>query len=215
MLFFITENMVGAMVPAIAISLEEERALGADITDEAITGVKTGLMGPLAGIGDTLNYATIWPLIQAFFIPWGQQGLWWAALAPGVIGYTLLTQEGLFLWNLGYKLGTRAAVSILQTSAVQRTISFFSVMGLFVLGGLSAGIVDVETAIRIPEGFKQFFTIQTGLLDVILPGMLSLAAIFGIYWYLKRGGSMIKATIALVIIGLVLGSLRILGVPVS
>jgi len=212
MTFFITENLVGAMIPAIVISMEEERALGAPISDEAITGVKTGLMGPFAGIGDTLNYSTIWPLLQAFFIPYGLKGYWWAALAPGVIGYTILTQEGRFLWNLGYKLGTKAALSVLQTSAVQRIISFFSVFGLFVLGGLAAGIVDVQTAILIPKG-DQFFSIQKGLLDAILPGILSLATIFGVYKYLQKGGTILKATLALLIIGLLLGSVGILGTP--
>lgn len=210
--FFITENLIGAMIPGIVISMEEERALGAQIGDSAITGVKTGLMGPLAGIGDTLNYSTIWPLLQAFFIPYGLQGHWWAALAPGLIAYLILTQEGRFMWNLGYKLGTKAAVSILQTKAVQRVITFLSVFGLFVLGGLAASIVNVQTAILLPKG-DQFFSIQKGLLDPILPGALSILAIFGVHKYLKKGGTILKATIILLVVGLVLGSLGILGTP--
>lgn len=213
MTFFITENLIGAMIPGIVISMEEERAAGAPISDDAITSVKTGLMGPFAGIGDTLNYSTIWPLLQAFFIPWGQQGLWWAALLPGVLGYLILTQEGRFMWNLGYKLGKKAALSILQTSAIERAITFLSVFGLFVLGGLAAGIVDVQTAILLPKG-DQFFSLQKGLLDAILPGLLSIGAIFGVYKYLQsKGATILKATLFLLIIGLVLGSIGVLGTP--
>jgi len=210
--FFITENLVGAIIPGIVISMEEERAMGADISDEAITGVKTGLMGPFAGIGDTLNYATFWPLLQAFFIPYCQQGYWWGALAPGIIGFTVLSLEGKFFWNLGYKLGTKAALNVLQTSAVQRVIMFFSVLGLFVMGGLSAGMVDVKTAILIPKG-DQFFSLQYELFDAILPGILSLVVIFGIYTYLKKGGNILRSTFAILIVALVLGGLGILGTP--
>ena len=54
MQFFNTEPHIGGVIPGIVLAMEEERANGAPITDEAINGVKTGLMGPFAGIGDTL-----------------------------------------------------------------------------------------------------------------------------------------------------------------
>ena len=52
--FYNSEADFGCLIPGIVLSMEEERANGADIPDEAITGLKTGLMGPLAGIGDTI-----------------------------------------------------------------------------------------------------------------------------------------------------------------
>ena len=54
MQFFNTEPHIGGVIPGIVLAMEEERANGAPITGEAINGVKTGLMGPFAGIGDTL-----------------------------------------------------------------------------------------------------------------------------------------------------------------
>ena len=67
--FFITENMIGGIIPGIVLSMEEERAKairnGMDgdevISSELINSVKSGMMGPFAGIGDTLNYSTIKP----------------------------------------------------------------------------------------------------------------------------------------------------------
>jgi len=54
MQFFNTEPHIGGCIPGIVLAMEEKRANGAPITDEAINGIKTGLMGPFAGIGDTL-----------------------------------------------------------------------------------------------------------------------------------------------------------------
>lgn len=53
MSFFNTENQFGALIPGMAASIEEERANGAPYSDEMIDSLKVGLMGPLAGIGDT------------------------------------------------------------------------------------------------------------------------------------------------------------------
>ena len=59
MQFFNTEATIGAIIPGIVLSLEEDRANGAEIPDEVIASIKTGLMGPMAGIGDTLYWGTI------------------------------------------------------------------------------------------------------------------------------------------------------------
>lgn len=212
MAFFISENLFGAIIPGIVASMEEERANGASISDDAINGLKTGLMGPIAGIGDTLNYSTFWPLLQAFFIPYGLQGHWWAAILPGLLGYLLLTQEGQFMWNLGYRMGSKAALAILQSNIVNRVLLFMSVYGLIFLGGLAARVIKIQTGIEIPIG-GQMISLQGGILDAVIPGALSLLMILGIYQFFKKGGTVIKATLLILAVGLVLGGLGILAVP--
>ena len=59
MQFFNTEATIGASSPVSCYRLEEDRANGAEIPDEVIASIKTGLMGPMAGIGDTLYWGTI------------------------------------------------------------------------------------------------------------------------------------------------------------
>ena len=59
LVFFNTEPNVGGVIHGSVIALEEQRANGAEIDDEAINSVKSGLMGPLAGIGDTISQGTI------------------------------------------------------------------------------------------------------------------------------------------------------------
>ena len=45
--------------------MEQERANGNDIDDSAISGVKVGLMGPLAGVGDPIFWGTLRPVLAA------------------------------------------------------------------------------------------------------------------------------------------------------
>ena len=46
-------------------AMEEARANGAEIDDGAINGIKVGLMGPLAGVGDPLVWGTLRPITAA------------------------------------------------------------------------------------------------------------------------------------------------------
>lgn len=218
MQFFITENMVGGIIPGIAVSMEEERAkqirAGVDpehlISGELINSVKTGMMGPFAGIGDTLNYSTIKPLMCAFFMTFAQQGHIWAPIVYDVLLYIILVSEGHFLYNLGYKLGTKSATAILKNNAIQKVITFFSILGLFVMGIMAAQNVNVSLGIMIPKATESV-SLQIMFLDAIAPGLLSIVAVFGLYAYMKKGGTILKATIILIGIAIVLGGLGILG----
>ncbi len=68
LVFFNTEPNFGNLVHGTVIAMEEQRANGAPIDDDAINSVKSGLMGPLAGIGDTLSQSTITPILLALGI---------------------------------------------------------------------------------------------------------------------------------------------------
>lgn len=147
--FFVTENMIGGIIPGIVLSMEEERAKavrnGMDgeevMGTELINSVKSGMMGPFAGIGDTLNYATIKPVLTAFFMGFAQQGYIWAPIVYDVLLYVILIGEGWFMYNMGYKLGTKSAASILQNNSIQKIITFFSVLGLCVMGVMASLLV--------------------------------------------------------------------------
>ncbi len=62
LVFFNTQPGVGGVIHGIVIAMEEERAAGLDISGDAINGIKTGLMGPMAGIGDTLQRGIVIPI---------------------------------------------------------------------------------------------------------------------------------------------------------
>lgn len=209
--YFNTEQFWGACVPGAALAMEEQKALGAPITGELIENVKVGLMGPFAGIGDTINWMTLTPLTLAFFVPYCVQGKVWAAIIPMIIIYGACLVEGLLLFPFGYKMGTRAASDILSSGLLKKFFTFSGVLGMFMIGGLSAGMVSVTSPIEfVADGRVQ--TLQS-VLDGILPGALSLLAIMFVYWFLEKKGrrSVNICMLILLVAALVLGCLGILG----
>ena len=183
----------------------------APIPVEAITGVKAGLMGPFAGIGDTIDWSTLKPLFIMLVLPLAEGG---AFLAPNIYGILLIGvtyTENFIFENNGYRMGTEAALTILEGGAINKFISCASVLGMFMMGGLSASMVSVYTTAQIPTGENTVMTIQGDILDAVAPGLLTLAAVLLVYKYLRSGHSMMKATFWLLGIGLVLGAVGIIG----
>lgn len=63
--FFNTHPYVTAPILGVTAAMEEEKANGAPIEDSTINGLKVGLMGPLAGVGDPIFWGTIRPVFAA------------------------------------------------------------------------------------------------------------------------------------------------------
>lgn len=212
--FFNTEGIWGSAIHGIVLSMEEQKALGAPITDDAISSVKVGLMGPFAGIGDTIDWSIFIPMTFMFFIPYQQSGAWW----PGFVAITIVTVVmyfvGRYLCMTGYSLGTQAALKILEGNFVKRLISFFGVLGLFMLGGLAVSYVDVSIKPVIASGVS-YISIQKDIFDAILPKLPTFLTILGVYAGLKKDRkNIIRLSFILILVGLVLGALGVLGTPV-
>ena len=63
--FFNTHPYIASPILGVTLALEEERANGAPVDDVAIQGVKVGMMGPLAGVGDPVFRFTVRPMLGA------------------------------------------------------------------------------------------------------------------------------------------------------
>ena len=212
--FFNTEGAWGAAIHGIVLSMEEQRALGAPISEDSITSVKVGLMGPFVGIGDTIDWSIFIPMTFMFFIPYQQTGAWWPGFVAIAIVIVTMYLVGRYLCLLGYRLGTQAALKILEGNFVKRLISFFGVLGLFMLGGLAVSYVDVSVKVVMASG-QGFVSIQKDILDAILPKLPTFLTVLGVYCALRKDRkNLIKLSFVLIGVGLVLGALGILGTPV-
>ena len=63
--FYNTQPFVSAPIIGVTLALEEERANGMQVEDQTIQGVKVGMMGPLAGVGDPIFWFTVRPILGA------------------------------------------------------------------------------------------------------------------------------------------------------
>lgn len=208
--FFNTESTWGAITLGIAVAMEEQKAMGQDIPDDAINSVKTGLMGPFAGIGDTINWATLLPILLGFFIPVAQSGNWIAGVAPIIIFAAITCFVGYNTYHFGYRLGENSVTQLLSSGWLNKIILGAGVLGMFMMGGLAGGFVNVSTPLVIDTG-SSVFNLQKDVLDSIIPGLLPFLTVAGVYVLLdkiKRNYSL--AVLIILVIGLILGGLGII-----
>lgn len=132
---FNTHPYVAAPIIGVTLALEEERANGADIDDAAIQGVKVGMMGPLAGIGDPVFWFTVRPIVGAIAASLAVGG---SIIAPLFFFIVWNAIRIAFLWytqEFGYKSGS-AITKDLGGGLLQTVTKGASILGMFVLGVL-------------------------------------------------------------------------------
>ncbi len=197
----------GSIIHGITISLEEQRALGHEdeITPEMIQSLKIGLMGPLAGIGDSVDQGIVATIPLAIFVPMAQQGSVLAAFIPGLIYIAWSYFWSWTLFNKGYTLGKNSVLEILHSGAIKKVIDIASIVGLFMIGCLSASYVKVSTILEFASGADGATTTVQSILDGILPNMLPFVVVMSMYLYItKRGLKFIRLMVYTMVIAVVL-----------
>lgn len=148
--FFNTHPYVASPILGVTLALEEERARGAEIDDAAIQGVKIGMMGPLAGIGDPVFWFTVRPILGALGAS--------LALSGNIMGPILF----FVLWNLirmsfqwyTQELGYRAGSEITKNMSggiLQDITKGASILGMFILAVLVQRWVSIKFAFNVSE----------------------------------------------------------------
>lgn len=148
--FFNTQPYVGAPILGVTLALEEDRANGAPVDDAAIQGVKVGMMGPLAGVGDPIFWFTVRPILGALAASFALTG---SILGPILFFVLWNVIRYAFLWytqEFGYKAGT-AITKDLSGGLLQKVTSGASILGMFVLGALVQRWVSVSFPVKVSE----------------------------------------------------------------
>ncbi len=208
--FYNSEGTLGCVIHGMVLSMEEENARDHNVPGTVVTGIKTGLMGPMAGIGDPIIWGTLKAIILGLGCTFALQGNAIGAAIPflfPLIGYFL----GMFLMRFGYRLGKDAVMQLMKSGTMNKVIVAASIMGLFMMGALSSSYVAVSTPLQFVMENANPIVIQD-ILDQILLGILPLCAIFGIYFYFTRkGANYTKVILWILVISMVCGFLGILG----
>lgn len=200
MAFFNTENQFGALIPGMIASVEEERANGVEYSDEVINGLKIGLMGPLAGVGDTITQGLVKTILLAICVEMGLKGNVWGSVIFFVVYTAYILGVGYTMFFSGYKLGKNAFSKISDTSIVRKLTDCMGVLGMIVAGCMIANYVSIQTVASFTSG-DTVIEIQA-LLDEIMPGILSVGTVFILYALIRKNVSVIKIMGALVVIGI-------------
>lgn len=150
LVFFNTHPYLASPIIGVTLALEEDKANGVEVDDEAIQGVKVGMMGPLAGVGDPVFWYTVRPILGALGAS--------MAINSNILGPILF----FILWNLiriaflwytqelGYKAGA-AISSDLSGGLLKKVTRGAAMMGMFVLGALIERWVSITFTLKVSE----------------------------------------------------------------
>ncbi|WP_207942136.1 PTS system mannose/fructose/sorbose-specific IID component [Enterococcus sp. DIV2402] len=215
LLFFNTQlTWGGGVITGLMSSMEQERARQEynneeiTMTDDLMYNTKAGLMGALAGIGDAIDSGTIQYIFIAIAVPWAQEGSAMGALFPFIAFALYQFAMGLFFAKQGFSMG-RNATSLMESAGIKTMIDLLSILGLFMMGVLAGNYITVTSSLSFDISGREF-VIQE-ILDKIVPGLLPLATVMGVYlYYTKKGLKVTQALLWLTGILIVLAAIGIL-----
>ncbi|HBK4769865.1 TPA: PTS system mannose/fructose/sorbose family transporter subunit IID [Serratia liquefaciens] len=194
--FYNTEPQLGAIVNGMVIGLEEKRANGEPIDGETINTLKVGLMGPVAGIGDSMVPGMLLPILLSIGMALAAGG---SVIGPlfYIMAFSLIVIPGSYwLFMKGYHMGS-GSVEMLVSSKSSRLREALSLLGVFVMGGVAASYVKLGTGLEFITKDGVNIHLQQ-MLDGIFPNLMPLIVVL-MTWYLmaKRGLSPVKAMLGL------------------
>ena len=154
--FFNTHPYVASPILGVTLALEEERSNGTEVDDITIQGVKVGMMGPLAGIGDPVFWFTVRPILGALGASLAINGnilgpiIFFVAWNLIRMAFTWYTQE------FGYKVGS-SITDDLSGGLLQDITRGASILGMFILGALvnrwvSVSFAPTVSSVKLSEG---------------------------------------------------------------
>ncbi|WP_425323716.1 PTS system mannose/fructose/sorbose family transporter subunit IID [Heyndrickxia oleronia] len=196
--FFNTTPHIVTMMLGVSAAMEEQNAKDKNFDPSTINNVKASLMGPLAGLGDSFFWGTLRLIATGVGTSLSLQG---SILGP-ILFLLIFNIPHLIvrylLTGFGYKMGT-GFLQRLQKSGAMGSLTFgAAVLGLMVIGGMSASMISIHVPLKIGSGEG-----ASGVQDIlnnIMPGLLPLCAFGIIYWLL---GKEVKATTILLGIAIV------------
>ena len=209
--FFNTTPHLSTLILGITAAMEEQNASDPDFETESINNVKVSLMGPLAGIGDSFIWGTLRIIATGVGVSLAAQG--------NILGPLLflllfnIPAQGLrfYLMHAGYKLGSGFLAKVQESGLMDILTYGASVLGLMVIGGMTAENVAITVPLVIGSG--ETATTLGDICNTTMPGLLPLAFTLLMYWLVSKKN--VKTTtllVALVVIGLVGSFFGILGV---
>lgn len=217
---FNTESQVGSICNGIAIGMEEQLANG-NGSPEAIQEAKVALIGPTSAIGDSLWVATIIPLLLTIClsISSAMTEMAWVGAVVYIIAYPIGTY--LLSWklfNMGYKAGLEGIQRFMASGQLDHIIQSVSILGLIVVGALTASFVTCTLNIDIKSA-AQVFDEASGtyvdsvisvlnlddLLNSVFPNIVPLGLTLFVYrLYAKKNWSPLAIMVLILVLAAIL-----------
>ena len=176
-------------------AMEEENERNESFDPASISAVKTSLMGPMAGIGDSFFWGTLLTIAIGVAVSFSKQG---SIIGP--IAFLLIINVPGFLarhycLNVGFKYGVKFFSDAQNQTIVENITKAASILGLMVIGAMIASTVSITIPLEI--GVAGATEPLQNYIDQIMPCLLPLLCFGIMYWVL---GKNVKSTTILVVL---------------
>ena len=195
--FVNTEPHMATFMMGLILSMEEK---GED--RKVIEGIRNGLFGPLAGVGDTIFWFTVLPISAAICCSLAQDGSVLGPILYMVIWFLAAISRILF-GRLGYTLGTKLVTSMSEYTKYLTEAA--GILGVMVVGGLIPSYVSIAFSENLAFGMEGT-TVQS-VFDNVIPNLLPLCAVFLIYWLFKKKANVLAIIIGIIVVSILLSFL--------
>lgn len=207
--WFNTTQNVSTFVMGLAASMEKENSEKADFDPESINAVKSSLMGPLAGIGDSLFWGVLRVVAAGVALGLGQQG---SILAPIIflLIYNIPSIACRYtLGFLGYSLGSKYIEQLYESGLINILTKAASTLGLIMIGGMTSNIVTFKSSLEVATGGDSVIKLQE-ILDQIFVGIIPLCVTLLCFYLMNYK----KVNFNLIMLGIIVFSilLSVIGV---
>lgn len=202
--FFNTEPQLGSVIVGVTVGLEEARANNEGVDGDTINGLRAGLMGPIAGIGDSLVVGVLIPLLLGIALGLSTGGSPVGAIFY-IVAWNLIITFGMrLLYYKGYELGGKA-VEFLTGEKSKALRESIMMLGSMVIGAVAATWVTVKTVFQMtnPETGEVFLNLNDQINSVLPKGLTAIFVIFCWYLIAKKKVSPLKVMLLLVVIAFV------------
>ncbi|MFR3274636.1 MAG: PTS system mannose/fructose/sorbose family transporter subunit IID [Collinsella phocaeensis] len=207
--FFNSNPEFSTFIMGISASMEEQNAVEQGFDTASINNVKAGLMGPLAGIGDSFWWGIVKTVASGIGCQFAMQG--------NVLGPILF----LLVFNIphwairyiltfkGYELGHRVLDMMAESDIIEKISLCAGILGMMVIGAMTCDMISVSTPLVFNMANGVTLEVQA-VLDEILPNLLPLLTMLGVAELLKRKVKVIPLIFGLLAFGIVFNLLGII-----
>lgn len=181
--FFNTSPYGSTLIFGVTAAMEEQNSEDKDFDEESISTVKLGLMGPLAGVFDSLFWGTFKVIAAGVGTSLAIKG---NMLGPLLFILIFNVPHLLLRYNLtfiGYKAGTKFLQNLAKNNVMDRLTKGASILGLMVVGAMPATLISITTPLNI--GAKSGVSVQS-ILDQLVPAIIPLGLTFLVYYFVKK-----------------------------
>lgn len=204
--FFNSTPMCNPFIFGVVAAMEEENANSDDFDEDSINSVKAGLMGPLAGIGDSIFWGTIRPLAGGIACSLALAGNYFAPILFLLLFNIPNMLVRYFGVHFGYQSGMKALTKFEELGLTDKVFRGAAILGLLVIGGMVSSLVSINLAPAIGSGDSTILI--NDVINDIMPKMLPLLTTLALYTLLRRGAKtnvLLLGIIAISILGTFIG----------